>query len=451
MESFSGDMGVLVAGSEAWTHLFMSTQTMIQTTRACLRTSVALGVILATIACSGTDTSSSVVTPLYEEFEPGWNIPVPLGTKVLEYPVILPKDRGEARIHLIPDLVIGGDEAAGPNFLFHNPQDIAVDPEGQIYVTEGGSAATVRVYNARGEHVRNLGGRGHGPGEFAFPTAIEIAGGRVIVSDANRRRFVVWSFDGELIDDSRVSNNQQIYVMDGTLDGFLISGYTLWIGESLFVIVRMGLDGRESFQYGALKFWRSPGVSRTVEDRSTVSVFLPVGTPQPFFAAAANGDIYVTPGDEYQILSLTADGQARWALRVEWPRLAVSQEEIDLTLEPHRERFSEQQISRIRWPERAPALSSGRKIMENGRSLRVDGHGHLYVFPHIAASWRSDDRWRPVDVYSRDGDLLLAGMIPNRNWLAAEGEHVYSIENDATTGNARVVRYRLVESFDPMP
>ena len=81
-------------------------------------------------------------------------------------------------------------------------------------------------------------------------------------------------------------------------------------------------------------------------------------------------------------------------------------------------------------------------------AIRVDGHGHLYVFPFIDDSRPRD---RPVDVYSAAGERLFAGLVESRSveygWQAALGDQVYGI-NRSENGEWQVVRYRLAEPFE---
>jgi len=48
----------------------------------------------------------------------------------------------------------------------------------------------------------------------------------------------------------------------------------------------------------------------------------------------------------------------------------------------------------------------------------------------------------PVDVYSPDGELLAAGIVP-QTWTYARGDHVYALRGDADLDQTTVVRYRL--------
>lgn len=91
---------------------------------------------------------------------------------------------GEAT--LVPGTSIG--EMEGPEeYLFGSIGSIAVDDDHNVYVLDE-QAGHVRVFDSAGTHVRTLGGRGEGPGEFQVPIGIAISERRVLVRDpANGR------------------------------------------------------------------------------------------------------------------------------------------------------------------------------------------------------------------------------------------------------------------------
>ena len=63
------------------------------------------------------------------------------------------------------ELAIGAVLEGDPAYLFEEVRALATDAEGLIYAADSGSR-TVRVFDRRGAHVYNFGGRGEGPGEF---------------------------------------------------------------------------------------------------------------------------------------------------------------------------------------------------------------------------------------------------------------------------------------------
>lgn len=181
-----------------------------------------------------------------------------------------------------------------------------------------------------------------------------------------------------------------------------------------------------------------------------------LGMYRPTFAVTRGGNICLTGGGEYQVLASSVAGEPRWAMRVPWQRRQPTEQE--------QRRFVEQLLQADAWGRNRdlvaalgpwPALST----------LRVDGHGHLYVFPTVT-QFPGTYGERPVDVYSAEGERLFAGFLPvpvtsmtslsmllaspllpaQGPWLAALGDYVYTIEED-DQGEGIVVRYRLVEPF----
>ncbi len=53
----------------------------------------------------------------------------------------------------------------------------------------------------------------------------------------------------------------------------------------------------------------------------------------------------------------------------------------------------------------------------------------------------------PVDVYSAEGVRLFAGLIPDVEWRAAQGDYVYAFRTNEATAEQELVRYRLIEPF----
>ena len=82
---------------------------------------------------------------------------------------------GESRLIEVATIGAGASE----EYVFAEPGGVATDGE-RIYITDR-SASVVRVYDMKGQHLRDLGGRGEGPGEMNRPKGIGIAGdGRIL-------------------------------------------------------------------------------------------------------------------------------------------------------------------------------------------------------------------------------------------------------------------------------
>ena len=78
-----------------------------------------------------------------------------------------------------------------------NPQTIAVDGEGRLYVADARPAA-VKVFNADGSLLRVIGREGGGPGEYRNPW-IAARGNRVVVHDPAQSRTSVFDTSGKFL------------------------------------------------------------------------------------------------------------------------------------------------------------------------------------------------------------------------------------------------------------
>jgi hypothetical protein len=105
-----------------------------------------------------------------------------------------------SQAQLVEDLRIGVLE--GPDELtFGRVDEIAPDASGGVYVFDGLTPA-LRYYDASGNYVRTLGGRGSGPGEYR-DVALGLAvrrDGRIVLRDPRNSRLNVYHPDGRSSD-----------------------------------------------------------------------------------------------------------------------------------------------------------------------------------------------------------------------------------------------------------
>jgi DNA-binding beta-propeller fold protein YncE len=83
---------------------------------------------------------------------------------------------------------------------FGKPNDIAVAPDGRIYVTDCGEDR-VKVYGSTGEALFSFGSTGSGAGEFNFPTGIAFdpIGDEVYIADQGNARVQVFNSNGDFL------------------------------------------------------------------------------------------------------------------------------------------------------------------------------------------------------------------------------------------------------------
>ena len=80
---------------------------------------------------------------------------------------------------------------------FNRPTNLAVAPNGDLYVSDGYGNARVHRFTAAGELIQSWGEPGTGPGQFMLPHGIAVhADGRVFVCDRENDRIQIFGAEG---------------------------------------------------------------------------------------------------------------------------------------------------------------------------------------------------------------------------------------------------------------
>jgi DNA-binding beta-propeller fold protein YncE len=92
------------------------------------------------------------------------------------------------------------DESTGVR-LFDEPNDVAIGPDGSIFVAQGHSRGEPKIlkFDAEGKFIKQWGGRGTYPWEFAVAHSIVIDAGLLYVADRENRRIQVYDLEGEFV------------------------------------------------------------------------------------------------------------------------------------------------------------------------------------------------------------------------------------------------------------
>ena len=82
----------------------------------------------------------------------------------------------------------------------YNPTNVAIAPNGDVYVADGYGSSYVNQYNSRGEYIRTFGGRGAEAGQLAEPHGIWVdtrsTAPAVVVADRRNNRLQRFTLDG---------------------------------------------------------------------------------------------------------------------------------------------------------------------------------------------------------------------------------------------------------------
>jgi len=81
---------------------------------------------------------------------------------------------------------------------FNHPADVALAPNGEIYVADGYGNSAIHRFSPEGQHLGSWGRPGAGPGQFTTPHGIWIdADERVLVADRENNRVQLFSPEGD--------------------------------------------------------------------------------------------------------------------------------------------------------------------------------------------------------------------------------------------------------------
>jgi len=86
----------------------------------------------------------------------------------------------------------------------YNPTNVAIAPNGDLYVGDGYGSYYVNQYNSKAEYIRTFGGRGSEPGQLAEPHGIwvDTRGAKpiLVVADRRNNRLQRFTLDGKHVD-----------------------------------------------------------------------------------------------------------------------------------------------------------------------------------------------------------------------------------------------------------
>jgi len=125
-------------------------------------------------------------------------------------------------------MTLGKAGVAGTgNDTFNSPSDVAIAPNGDIFVSDGhGGDSNARIvkFSSDGKFIKAWGKKGTGPGEFDTPHTLAFdTKGRLFVGDRNNNRIEIFDQDGNYIEEWKqygapssifIDGKDMIYVAD---------------------------------------------------------------------------------------------------------------------------------------------------------------------------------------------------------------------------------------------
>jgi hypothetical protein len=205
---------------------------------------------------------------------------------------------------LVPEVVIGeldGDEA----YLFGNVRGLDVDSSGRIWVVDG-QAAELRLYSPEGRHLRTIGRRGEGPGEFLDPDIVRIRDdGSLLVRDQRNARFSILGSDGEHLGGWPIaggfSTSSPFHLTDGgSVLNPALRNRGADISEWRMGLVRYGPDGevRDTLDLPTRGYRPPTLIARSEQSASSTGVPF---TPQEMWTVTPDGSFVFGLSSGYRV------------------------------------------------------------------------------------------------------------------------------------------------------
>jgi len=95
-------------------------------------------------------------------------------------------------------------KAANGSATSYNPTNVAIAPNGDIYVGDGYGSSYINQYNSRAEFIRTFGGRGKDPGQLDCPHGLWVdtrsATPLLVVADRSNQRLQRFTLEGKHVD-----------------------------------------------------------------------------------------------------------------------------------------------------------------------------------------------------------------------------------------------------------
>ncbi|SEQ07344.1 peptidyl-alpha-hydroxyglycine alpha-amidating lyase family protein [Neolewinella agarilytica] len=135
-------------------------------------------------------------------------------------------------------------EAGLDNTHFDQPTDVAVSPEGDIFVTDGYGNRRIVKFSANGDFLLDWGKKGEAPGEFVNPHSIDISKeGVLYVTDRENHRIQTFDTQGNFLDTIPTGGAVYACIVDERKEELLATDFqkqdTTILGSDVFL---MGLS-----------------------------------------------------------------------------------------------------------------------------------------------------------------------------------------------------------------
>lgn len=305
---------------------------------------------------------------------------------------------------LVPEGRIGSAEG-GDAYTFALISGLTLDDLGRVWVADA-QMQNLRMYDSRGIHLRTIGRKGGGPGEFRWISGLDRRpDGSLLVLDSGNSRFTVLDTTGAVVGTHPRSSNVSLTPWPGRSDsqGRVYDVAMIRPGSSTGTDALVRLDTAfqpldtfplPDFEEQYFEISRDQG-----NDRDVSRVSVPFA-PTRIWRIDRYGNVWIAVTDRYRLERRSFDGRVERVVERDHTPVPVTDADRRRALGFYGdfiEKGGKIDVSRI--PDTMPALAS----------FFFDDAGRLWVMPRVNAGGS------PVlDVFEPTGDYLGRVRAPER-------------------------------------
>lgn len=330
-----------------------------------------------------------------------------------------------------------------PGGYFGSIGALATDSRDNIYVLDG-FAQEIHVFDSEGAHVRTLGGKGEGPGEFRMASGLTAGAGDTLwVTDPMTRRYSVFGPNGEFarVRTRRINGGAASERCSLAPDGSYLEWATRFPNEELtgelsdidllhIYPVRVSPDGDGQDTLPRLEF------TQTMADMPSMGMRRPVWIG-PAFRRTFNcsGSFWFAQSGEYRLYRRTLEGDTTLITSL----TDAGPADVDeADRDEIRRRFGERPAVLA---DQLRALPEKKPIIER---IFVDGEDHLFVIPETSRV----EAGTAIDVFREDGMFVGRLAVPEtvtltKLWAAYATPEYFLFPGEDGAGTPYVTRLRI--------
>jgi hypothetical protein len=349
-------------------------------------------------------------------------------------------------VKFVPEITIT-DESLGGKEFFGAAGDLALDPEGRLYVCDSKSG-NIKKFDAAGKFLRTLAKPGQGPGDLNYPTEIKVSQGRLYIRELMNRRVSMLDSEGKFLASvSLASEEGNWWKMRALPDGRFVVQKEIADYKTPNSPQEIRLD-LYSPDLGFLRTLYRKTVMKNkyiTEQARMTNIPIPFA-PMVYWDVTSDGKIVIGFSEKYEIEIHDPDKGRISSFMHAYKPLEVTARDreahfkgLNFVLTDGSSILNESRGA----PEYIVKNTEFPKYKPPYHNLIIDDRGSIWVLPYSA-----DPEERALDVFDRDGAFAGRikiegdGLFPYYAVFFPGGFWTSTMDKD---GGIKVIKYRISE------